>query len=206
MIILISVMVMDDVMDAAATCHEGQRQRIRDRRHDDRAKASQPCTAKQRFQNCDQLMPEFAVEHRHSNSAASSVLKLRRRVADDLGADHRRDRVIRRDDPRQVRIHAQQRRDAIEVEQERDEDREHGVEAEERREAEEHAERERRGRSLRRVGDVEQRVQPARISPLVRRIIGSGRSRAAARRRQAALPSRRAAGCRARPCSADPRQ
>ena len=35
------------------------------------------------------------------------------------------------------------------------------VEAEERREAEEHAERERGGGALRRVVDVEQRVQPA---------------------------------------------
>ena len=71
---------------------------------------------------------------------------------DRRAADHRGDRVVRRDDPRQVRVDAEQHRDAVQVEQERERRSPSSVwRPEERREAEEHAEREGRRRPLRRV-------------------------------------------------------
>src|SRR5207244_4345699 len=78
------------------------------------------------------------------------------RGADKPGGEE----VIGSDDPRQIRVHAEQHRDTIQVQQKREDDAENRVEAEERREAKEHAQRECGRRSLGRIVDVKQRVEP----------------------------------------------
>src|ERR1043165_6491123 len=81
-------------------------------------------------------------------------------MAGDLRAGERGRRVVRRNDPGKIRVDAEQHRDAIQIEQEREDDAENGVEAEERRETEKDAERKRRCRALWCVVDVQQCVKP----------------------------------------------
>src|SRR5579871_29209 len=54
------MLMVDHVMDSPATCHKSERDRIRERRDDQRAKKRANGVRKeQRFQNCDETMPEF---------------------------------------------------------------------------------------------------------------------------------------------------
>src|SRR3954463_3415043 len=80
---------------------------------------------------------------------------------EDRRAQQRGQRVIRRQDPRQVRVNPEQDRDPVQVQREGEHQAEDRVQAGERREAEEHAERVGGGGPLRRVVRVKELVQPA---------------------------------------------
>ena len=106
-------------------------------------------------------MRKFGIEHAQFEQRTELRSQSRRQlVSRDFRARHRRGGVIRRDHPGQIRVHAEEHRDAIQIQQKREHDRENRVEAQKRREPEQHAERERRRRPLRRVVDVQQRAQP----------------------------------------------
>src|SRR4051812_41641081 len=92
-------------------------------------------------------MPELAVKKRELKERAKLHGKGRRQlVAGDFRARHGDHRIVRTDEPGQIRVHTEEYGDTIEIEQEREQDAEERVQAEKRREAEEHAERECGGR------------------------------------------------------------
>ena len=82
-------------------------------------------------------------------------------MAGELRADHGGDRVIGAEKPGQVRIHAKEDGDAVEIQEKRERDAEQRVQPEKRRKTEKHAERKGCRRPLRRVVDVQQLVEPA---------------------------------------------
>src|SRR6185369_4711815 len=79
---------------------------------------------------------------------------------DGRADDHRGEGEIRRDEPGQVRIDAEQDSHTVQIEQKCEGEGKKRVKPEERREAEEDAQGEGRSRSLRRVVDVEERAEP----------------------------------------------
>src|SRR5256885_4229297 len=96
-------LVMNDVMDAAATCHERERERVRESCKYERAKSrANRVRPQQRFQDRDQSMPEFGAENCQLEKRTELRSQPRRQLVPSYArACHRREGVVRRDDPRQ---------------------------------------------------------------------------------------------------------
>ena len=110
---------MNDVVQPAAACDERQRELDRPRPPARTAPSIDPTV----YGQSSGLMKHERADARNRRGTATARTARRtslaksggKPVAGDLRADHRRDRVVRREDPRQVRVDAEQHGDAIQV-------------------------------------------------------------------------------------------
>src|SRR5262245_47389904 len=107
-------------------------------------------------------MPEVALEEGELEEIHDLLAKSRRNaMPGDRRADYHRGKgEIRSDEPREVRVDAQEDRHPIEVEQKCEGQPEDRVKAQERREPEEHAQRKRGRGAFRGVLDVQKCAHP----------------------------------------------
>src|ERR1051326_3570429 len=168
------LVVVNDVRQSTPAVDEGKRDEVRGRRHQERAdRGADGGGERERLEQHHESMPEGAVHQRDVEQRAKRRLEAlgttRQTVSRDLGAEPRGGGVVRGQGQGEVRVDAEQHRNAIEIEQECEQDAEQRVEPEKRRKPEEDAQGERSRRALRRILDVQELPEPF-AGPLSRRV------------------------------------